>query len=584
MGRKGKWFDTVQRILITSEPDPVETQNDDAAKDWKLDHHEKAAKLRDNKSAIRRIWQFGKSNSSGASASATAPEDAEVLQFPKSPRSDNEYHVVQDLTEEVPFMETRGEEEEEEDGERMNPGDEVAASPDSKADAAPMTAWSARSKEDIAATRIQAACRGHLARRGQQERGMARLMSLVDEGFAVRRQTQEALYCMQMMTRIQTQLYTRRLKTEKDKKVLKSQTKAVNKHSLDKAKIGEGWDHSLQSKEQMETVQKMKQEAATRRQRALSYAFSQQWRNRNTSSARAAHGPAPMYMEPGNPNWGWCWAERWMAATRPWENQTMPPPDTGRAASKSASTRLPRVAVSVQIPTATTTPKGKPFRPPNWSSSSSLSSPSTPPPRRTATLASPRSGPLHATSGLQHSKSLQPDHRRPRSSQELSGAGAQHATTTATMRLERRPRSSQDRGMSSPRLLGAKDAPLRRTASLRSELPIRLSLGSAVAAAAVGDDEGAPVTPSYIHPAKKSVRAKVRCPSPSAAAATPDMFDALESSPAPPLQVPPSPSSAKKRLSQAFADKPSASSPSKVALERVRRHSQLISSPRMSLS
>ncbi|PWZ16357.1 Protein IQ-DOMAIN 1 [Zea mays] len=576
MGRKGKWFDTVQRILITSEPDPVETQNDDAAKDWKLDHHEKAAKLRDNKSAIRRIWQFGKSNSSGASASATAPEDAEALQFPRSPRSDNEHHVIQDLTEEAPFMETRGEEEEEEeDGERMNPG-EVAASPDSKADAAPMTAWSARSKEDIAATRIQAACRGHL-----------------------------------MMTRIQTQLYTRRLKTEKDKKVLKSQTKAVNKHSLDKAKIGEGWDHSLQSKEQMETVQKMKQEAATRRQRALSYAFSQQWRNRNTSSARAAHGPAPMYMEPGNPNWGWCWAERWMAATRPWENQTMPPPDTGRAASKSASTRLPRVAVSVQIPTATTTPKGKPFRPPNWSSSSSLSSPSTPPPRRTATLASPRSGPLHATSGLQHSKSLQPDHRRPRSSQELSansprraavpasprcasgsssplhpssGAGAQHATTTATIRLERRPRSSQDRGMSSPRLLGAKDAPLRRTASLRSELPIRLSLGSAVAAAAVGDDEGAPVTPSYIHPAKKSVRAKVRCPSPSAAAATPDMFDALESSPAPPLQVPPSPSSAKKRLSQAFADKPSASSPSKVALERVRRHSQLISSPRMSLS
>jgi hypothetical protein len=40
-----------------------------------------------------------------------------------------------------------------------------------------------------------------------------------------------------MMTRIQTQLYTRRLKTEKDKKVLKSQTKAVNKHSLDKAKV-----------------------------------------------------------------------------------------------------------------------------------------------------------------------------------------------------------------------------------------------------------------------------------------------------------------------------------------------------------
>ena len=137
--------------------------------------------------------------------------------------------------------------------------------------------------------------------------------------------------------------------------------------------------------------------------------------------------------------------------------------------------------------------------------------------------------------------------------------------------------------MSSPRL-GAKDAPRRRTTSLRAELPRRLSLGSAIAAASMGDDEGAPVTPSYMQPTK-SVRAKVvRCPSPSAALATSDMFDAPESGPAlAPLQVPPSPSSAKKRLSQAFADKPSASSPSKVALERVRRHSQL-SSPRMSLS
>lgn len=290
-----------------------------------------------------------------------------------------------------------------------------------------------------------------------------------------------------------------------------------------------------------------------------------------------------------------------MAAARPWENQTMTQRDTGRVASKSASSpRLPRVAISIQIPTTTTTPKSKSFRPPNWSSS--LSSPSTPPPRssplisgRTTMLASPRSGPLHGTSGLQHTKSLQPD-RRPRSSQELSvnsprrvvpasprGSGSSSPLhTSTTTQFERRPRSSQDRGMSSPRL-GTKDPPLRRTTSLRSELPRRLSLGSAIAAASTGDDEGAPVTPSYMQ-ATKSVKAKVRCPSPSAALATADMFDAPESGPAP-LQVPPSPtpSSAKKRLSQAFTDKPSASSPSKVALERVRRHSQ-ISSPRMSLS
>jgi len=60
-------------------------------------------------------------------------------------------------------------------------------------------------------------------------------MLLVNEGFAVKRQTEEALYCMQMMTRIQTHIYSRRLKTEEDKKALKSQTKV--KQSLDKTKV-----------------------------------------------------------------------------------------------------------------------------------------------------------------------------------------------------------------------------------------------------------------------------------------------------------------------------------------------------------
>jgi predicted nuclease of restriction endonuclease-like (RecB) superfamily len=59
-------------------------------------------------------------------------------------------------------------------------------------------------------------------------------MSLV-EGFTVRRQTEEALYCMQTMTRIQTQIYTRRLKTEEDKKALKGQIKV--EQSLDKTKV-----------------------------------------------------------------------------------------------------------------------------------------------------------------------------------------------------------------------------------------------------------------------------------------------------------------------------------------------------------
>jgi hypothetical protein len=59
-------------------------------------------------------------------------------------------------------------------------------------------------------------------------------MSLM-EGIAVRRQTEEALYCMQTMTRVQTQIYSRRVKTEEDKKALKSQIQL--KQGLDKTKV-----------------------------------------------------------------------------------------------------------------------------------------------------------------------------------------------------------------------------------------------------------------------------------------------------------------------------------------------------------
>ncbi|KAG2626952.1 hypothetical protein PVAP13_3KG485209 [Panicum virgatum] len=653
MGKKGKWFDAVQRILSTSEPDPVEA---DA---------KKAAKLKD-KPSFKKIWQFSKSHPSGASASAAPAPDpaAHQPQPPPSPRPDQQQ--AKETTAEAQRAETRGDD-----------GGVRTADVASKAgaDAAAVTtprAWAARSKEDIAATRIQAACRGYMARRAHQERGMARLMSLV-EGFTIKRQTEEALYCMQTMTRIQTQIYSRRLKTEEDKKALKSQIKV--KQSLDKIKkIGDGWDHSLQSKEQMEAVLVMKQEAASRRQRALSYAFSYQWRNRKPPSTRAA--PAPMFMDPGNPNWGWTWTERWMAATRPWENQTAAPAD-GRGAAKAAG-RMPRVAVSIQIPT-TTTPGGssssKSFRPPSWPS---LPSPSTPPPRspslpgRMALPSSPRSSTLHGSSGLQRTKSMQPDgrprssqdlsvssprravpssprgggsgsplhpsggmqpQRRPRSSQELSVSSPRRAVPASPrscgssgsplhgssgMHPERRPRSSQELSVSSPRRAvpasprscgsgsplhgssgvqpqrrprssqepgatsprpAAKVAPLRRTTSLRAELPRRLSLGSA--AAPEGDDAGAPVTPSYMQQTK-SVKAKARCASPSASPAAADVFDAAapDSGPAP-LWVP-SPSSAKKRLSLELADKPSASSPSKVAAERVMRRQSQSPSPRMS--
>uniref|UniRef100_A0A0A9G696 DUF4005 domain-containing protein n=1 Tax=Arundo donax TaxID=35708 RepID=A0A0A9G696_ARUDO len=76
--------------------------------------------------------------------------------------------------------------------------------------------------------------------------------------------------------------------------------------------MGEQWDDSTQSKEQIEASLISRQEAAVRRERALAYAFSHQWK----STSRSAN---PMFVDPNNLQWGWSWLERWMAV-KPWES------------------------------------------------------------------------------------------------------------------------------------------------------------------------------------------------------------------------------------------------------------------------
>ncbi|KAK6124218.1 hypothetical protein DH2020_042054 [Rehmannia glutinosa] len=57
-----------------------------------------------------------------------------------------------------------------------------------------------------------------------------------------------------------------------------------------------------------------REEAAVRRERAMAYAFSHQWRaNSNPSFGSGNH-------ELSKSNWGWSWMDRWIAA-RPWESR-----------------------------------------------------------------------------------------------------------------------------------------------------------------------------------------------------------------------------------------------------------------------
>ncbi|ONK62440.1 uncharacterized protein A4U43_C07F3880 [Asparagus officinalis] len=213
-----------------------------------------------------------------------------------------------------------------------------------------------KSKEEIAAIRIQTAFRGYLARRALRAlRGLVRLKSLI-HGNACKRQATTTLRCMQTLARVQSQIRSRRIRMSEENQALQRQLLLKREKELESLRMGGEWDDSLQSKEQIEASLQSKQEAAVRRERALAYAFTHQGRN----SSRSAN---PMFMDPNNPQWGWSWLERWMAA-RPWESRSTTDKDlnSDRASVKSSALSVNggEITKAYARRNSPSTPKSKP--------------------------------------------------------------------------------------------------------------------------------------------------------------------------------------------------------------------------------
>ncbi|KAM3287878.1 protein IQ-DOMAIN 2 [Capsicum chacoense] len=180
-----------------------------------------------------------------------------------------------------------------------------------------VTKFAGKSKEELATIRIQTAFRGYLARRALKAlRGLVRLKSLAD-GATVKRQTAHALKFMQTLSRVQSQICSRRIRMLEENRALQRQLMQKHAKELESLRRGEEWDDSAQSKEQIEASLLSKYEAAVRRERALAYSYSHQktWKK----SPRSAN---LLFMDPTNPQWGWSWLDRWMGA-RPLETQSM---------------------------------------------------------------------------------------------------------------------------------------------------------------------------------------------------------------------------------------------------------------------
>ncbi|KAH7440123.1 hypothetical protein KP509_04G092500 [Ceratopteris richardii] len=173
---------------------------------------------------------------------------------------------------------------------------------------------------DWAAVKIQTAFRGYLARKSLRSlRGLVRLQALL-KGHTVRRQSSLTLRCMQALVRIQIRVELRRLQMFRDGRMLQKQSRRRRSHGVlaPNANIEmHEWKQSCKSMEEEKATELLKQEAWMKRERALSYAFSHQWRPSCDENAPICT-EMKEFKHRLHRQHGWSWIERWIAA-RTWK-------------------------------------------------------------------------------------------------------------------------------------------------------------------------------------------------------------------------------------------------------------------------
>ncbi|KAL5726910.1 hypothetical protein ACHQM5_000154 [Ranunculus cassubicifolius] len=188
-----------------------------------------------------------------------------------------------------------------------------------------LSGYGRQTREDKAATIIQAYYRGYLSRRALRAlKGLVRLQALV-RGHNVRKQAQMTMRCMQALVRVQGRVRARRLQLVHDKMV---QHNEAREEEIDKERnwtrnpyAEETWDARHQSLESIKETSQRKHEATMKRERALAYAYA--YKQQQQSQFYESNGSGNNEGFYGNesddkPQMGWNWLERWMSS-QPWQ-------------------------------------------------------------------------------------------------------------------------------------------------------------------------------------------------------------------------------------------------------------------------
>ncbi|CAH9113713.1 unnamed protein product [Cuscuta europaea] len=172
--------------------------------------------------------------------------------------------------------------------------------------------------EHIAAIRIQKAFRGHMARNTLHRLKVVAKLKILTEGNPVKRQTLTTLRYLHNWAQMQAAIRGRRASMVVEGQLRQKKLENQSKLEAKLQNLEVEWSNSPETKEEALARIHQREDAAVKRERALSYAFSHQWR----ANSNTMHGWNNVLLGQAA-NWDWSWTDRWIAS-RPWESRKSP--------------------------------------------------------------------------------------------------------------------------------------------------------------------------------------------------------------------------------------------------------------------